>query len=354
MTDTVTSISGDSELDLHVVILFKQNIVFWSINIHAMMNEVDQGDANPKVKKDIDPTVDFMAGTIAGIAGLTIAHPFDTVKVRLQNPSTRARYRSTMHVFSTIIREERFRGLYKGIASPMVSCAPLNGLVFASYRFFMRMQLDHPDAEPTLAQIGLAGFGSGLTASFITTPIELIKIRQQNIVDRQSSTREVAFSIFRKAGIRGLYRGLIPTGLRDLGFGAYFATYEGTCRYFTRKQNTASYTETHTVDHSSLLSEVENEAGHLSWSVLLLAGALAGINGWLPTFAFDVIKTRVQSVDRHDRSSPYRTTISTIINSYRAEGLSVFFRGLAPTLIRAVPVNMATFGVFEGVVHLLS
>ena len=89
---TVTSISGDSELDLHVVILFKQNIVFWSINIHAMMNEVDQGDANPKVKseeitfhshlytpnpnsdannaipEDIDPTVAFMDGTIAGMS----------------------------------------------------------------------------------------------------------------------------------------------------------------------------------------------------------------------------------------------------------------------------------------------
>ncbi|PAV19818.1 mitochondrial carrier [Pyrrhoderma noxium] len=319
-----------------------------------MKLEHEQIDERPKPKKDIDPTVDFIAGTVAGIAGLVIAYPFDTVKVRLQNPETRSRYKSAINAFSTIVHEERFKGLYKGIASPMISCAPLNGLVFASYRFFMRVQLDHPDAEPTLAQIGLAGFGSGLTASFITTPIELIKIRQQNIIDRQASTREVALDIFRRTGVRGLYRGLVPTGLRDLGYGAYFATYEGTCRYFSRRQPASTSIEPHNVDHSSLLSEVENEAEKLSWPVLLLAGALAGINGWLPTFAFDVIKTRVQSVDRHDQGSPYRTTISTAVNSYRAEGLGVFFRGLAPTLIRAVPVNMATFGVFEGVVHLLS
>lgn len=32
--------------------------------------------------------------------------------------------------------------------------------------------------------------------------------------------------------------------------------------------------------------------------------------------------------------NPYRTTLSTIINSYRAEGISVFYKGLSPTLIR--------------------
>lgn len=41
------------------------------------------------------------------------------------------------------------------------------------------------------------------------------------------------------------------------------------------------------------------DGGSLSWPALLAAGAFAGINGWLATFAFDVVKTRVQSVDRY-------------------------------------------------------
>ncbi|KAH8104278.1 carnitine/acyl carnitine carrier [Phellopilus nigrolimitatus] len=333
------------------------------------------GDNAQKSKqKSIDPTVDFVAGTIAGIAGLAIAYPFDTVKVRFQSPQTSDKYRSTLHAFSTIVREERFRGLYKGITSPMLSCAPLNGLVFTSYRFFMRLQLKSADDEPTIAQIGLAGVGSGIVASLIACPIELIKIRQQNIIDRQPTARDVALDIFRRNGIRGLYRGLPATALRDVGYGVYFATYEATCRYFSRHPPPSSESpldcssdgKQH-ADHSSLLSEVESEAGALSWPVLLFAGALAGVNGWFTTFMFDVVKTRMQSVDRRPgspelhaasrggRSShPYRTTLSTIVHSYRTEGMSVFFRGLSPTLIRAIPVNMATFGVFEGVVHLLS
>ncbi|KAL5513443.1 hypothetical protein ACEPAH_3842 [Sanghuangporus vaninii] len=314
------------------------------------------GDNVGKAKRELDPKMDFIAGTVAGVAGLTIAHPFDTVKVRLQNPEVSSKYRSTFHAFSTVIREERFRGLYKGIASPMLSCAPLNGLVFASYHSFMRMQLKHPDHEPTIQQIGLAGVGTGIVSSSITCPIELIKIRQQNIVDRQPSAREVALDIIRKNGIRGLYRGIVPTALRDFGYGAYFATYEAACRYFSRGR--PQIDPPHPTVPSSLLDEAEKDMVTLSWPALLFSGALAGVTGWIATFPFDVVKTRVQSVDRSsekDRAShPYRNTLSTIINSYRSEGVACFFRGLTPTIIRAIPVNMATFGIFELMVNLLS
>jgi hypothetical protein len=43
-----------------------------------------------------------------------------------------------------------------------VSCAPMNGLVFASYRGLMRLQLPHKDAVPTLTQVFLAGAGTGV------------------------------------------------------------------------------------------------------------------------------------------------------------------------------------------------
>ena len=42
------------------------------------------------------------------------------VKYRFQNPSPTARYHSTFHALTTITREERLHGLYKGISSPLV------------------------------------------------------------------------------------------------------------------------------------------------------------------------------------------------------------------------------------------
>jgi len=212
----------------------------------------------------------------------------------------------------------------------------------------MKVQLDNPNSIPTITQIALAGAGSGIVSSIITTPTELIKIRQQCLLTRTSASR-VAFQIFRENGIAGLYRGIVVTALRDCGYGAYFAAYEATCRYFS----TASTQP--------------------SWPALLLAGGIAGIAGWLVTFPLDVVKTRMQgsqptpnilststpllsqeSIVLADRVNPYRTMLSTAIHSYRTEGIGVFFRGLSPTLIRAVPVNMVTFATFEAVVHVFS
>ena len=45
------------------------------------------------------------------------------MKVRFQTPNIRAKYKSTFHALATIVKEESFIGLYKGIVSPLVSIA---------------------------------------------------------------------------------------------------------------------------------------------------------------------------------------------------------------------------------------
>ena len=116
--------------------------------------------------------------------------------------------------------------------------------MFSSYGFFINVQDPGHRREPTIGQIGLAGAGAGIVASFvpslifarfanlntpllvslITCPVELIKIRQQSMVSARPSAREIALHIFRTRGIRGLYRGITATALRDCGYGTYFAT----------------------------------------------------------------------------------------------------------------------------------
>lgn len=44
--------------------------------------------------------------------------------MRFQNPHLASNYRSTIHAFLTIVREERIRGLYRGIAAPLVRPNP--------------------------------------------------------------------------------------------------------------------------------------------------------------------------------------------------------------------------------------
>ncbi|KAF7370928.1 hypothetical protein MSAN_00726700 [Mycena sanguinolenta] len=293
---------------------------------------------------DLNPAVDFLAGTLSGIAGLFAGYPCDTgfaVKVRLQTPELAGHYRGSIaRAIATIVKEETVFGLYKGITSPLLTFALMNGLVFSSYKFFLGIQ-GTLIADASLTQITFAGVGSGIVSAIVTAPTDLIKIRQQQCIGT-STARGVALGIIRTRGVAGLYRGTGTTMLRDSGYGAYFASYEATLR--------------------ALAAPGEKRGG---WQVLV-AGGVAGIVGWLVTFPLDVVKTRVQGTgpgallnsgtsqlvgEVAPIVNPYRTTWSTIVNSYRAEGIPAFYRGLAPTLIRALPVNMVTFGVFELVVN---
>lgn len=123
----------------------------------------------------------------------------------------------------------------------------------------------------------------------MTTPTELIKIRQQSLLV-PSSTYEVILDILRKNGIRGLYRGMTATALRDLGYGSYFfavhfyvslsmsislreSQYEATSRYFTPVPDSPL----HPSEIQILLSQVDGQVRTPSWTAMLLAGGVAGI-----------------------------------------------------------------------------
>ena len=78
----------------------------------------------------------------------------------------------------------------------------------------------------------------------------------------------------RAHGLRGIYRGLPVTVIRETpSYGAYFAAYDALCTWLTPAG-------THKSD--------------LSWPRLLLAGGIGGMIGWLSTYPFDVIKTKMQ------------------------------------------------------------
>lgn len=114
--------------------------------------------------------------------------------------------------------------------------------------------------------------------NLVTICLIQVKIRLQN----QTGIPEPIYKgpidclrqIFRNQGIRGLYKGLPTTLIRETpSYGAYFASYELMSRMFIHKD-----TDT---DEPSI--------------AILMAGGFAGVIGWLSTYPIDVIKTRLQS-----------------------------------------------------------
>lgn len=278
--------------------------------------------------------MNVVSGTVSGVAGVLAGHPFDTVKVRLQSQphSSTPPYRSTLHCFLSIVRGEGVRGLFKGVSSPLVGVTAINTLLFGVYGFFLDCQVGS-GASPTLAQIFMAGAGSGLVNSLISGPVELAKIQMQNQREHgQGSFRSPLHClrlVYRATGLRGVYRGLVATIWRETpSYGVYFACFE-----WLRRQG-----------------ETPQNGGHLENGKLMLAGGLSGIAGWMSTYPMDVIKTRIQAqslVPGYPTDTP---ACKGIVDGWgrivKSEGLAGLFRGTTATVVRAFPTNAVIFTTY--------
>ncbi|XP_028809032.1 mitochondrial basic amino acids transporter-like isoform X3 [Denticeps clupeoides] len=268
--------------------------------------------------------MDFVAGCVGGAAGVLVGHPFDTVKVRLQVQSAqKPLYRGTFHCFQSIIRQESAFGLYKGIGSPMMGLTFINAIVFGVQGNTMRYL-----GKDTPTNQFLAGAAAGAIQSVICCPMELAKTRMQMQGTGEKKSRHKVYKnsldclarIYRREGLAGVNRGMVSTLVRETpGFGVYFLAY----------------------DLLTAALGCEPEDPYMI-PKLLCAGGMSGIASWLSTYPVDVIKSRLQA-DGAGGAYRYGGIADCVRQSVRQEGWRVFTRGLTSTLLRAFPVNAATF-----------
>lgn len=75
-------------------------------------------------------------------------------------------------------------------------------------------------------------------------------------------------------------------------------------------------------------------------------GGLAGEMLWLSSYPFDVVKSRMQC-DGFGMSQRYSGMRDCFAQVFRESGVGGFWKGIGPTLLRAMPVSAGTFVVVE-------
>lgn len=73
-------------------------------------------------------------------------------------------------------------------------------------------------------------------------------------------------------------------------------------------------------------------------------GGLAGEVLWLGSYPLDVVKSKMQS-DGFGAQQKYAGMVDCFKKTFAAEGLGGFWKGIGPTLLRAMPVSAGTFVV---------
>lgn len=272
---------------------------------------------------------EFVAGGFGGTAGIISGYPLDTLRIRQQSGGQNG---SAFNILRQMLSKEGFCSLYRGMGAPLASVTFQNAVVFQTYAVLSRAfdPSDSAKDPPSYKSVALGGMGTGGLQSLLLSPVELIKIRLQlqntnQSKDSGTSPVKVAKNIWRKEGLRGIYRGLGITIMRDIpSHGFYFWTYE----YMREKLHPGC-----------------RKSGQESLNTMLVSGGLAGVASWVCSYPFDVVKTRLQA--QTPSSIKYKGVYDCITKSVREEGYPVLWRGLGTAVARAFVVNGAVFAAYE-------
>ncbi|CAM9679947.1 unnamed protein product [Ectocarpus sp. 4 AP-2014] len=309
-------------------------------NSELRLRETKEATSTPA--RRVPTTLEHLvAGTVGGVSGALVSYPLDTVRVRMQ---TCGKSLGVARTASMLLQEAGVAGFYRGVLSPMVGTGIIKAAVFGGYglcQALVRRGTKKDNEELHLVDLGVAAMGSGLVGSFVVTPVERIKVVMQAALSSAPSSPSslaaragggyanawgCARGLVAENGLRGgLYAGLGPTLLREVpGYAFYFATYEACKRVLLGKG-----------------SGEDSSRGPVLLKTAV-SGALAGIAAWLPTYPADVVKSRMQSAGASGAGM-----ISTASVMWKTEGLAPFYRGLSPTIVRAMVNHAATFLVYE-------
>ncbi|XP_046890574.1 mitochondrial glutamate carrier 1 [Hypomesus transpacificus] len=274
--------------------------------------------------KQISLPAKLINGGIAGLIGVTCVFPIDLAKTRLQNQQNGSRlYTSMSDCLIKTIRSEGYFGMYRGAAVNLTLVTPEKAIKLAANDFF-RQHFSKDGQKLTLLKEMLAGCGAGTCQVVVTTPMEMLKIQLQDAgriaaqrklmpetipagtVEAKSPTAmQLTRELLKSKGIAGLYKGLGATLLRDVPFSIiYFPL-------FANLNNLGK----------------RGAEGPAPFYVSFISGCLAGSTAAVAVNPVDVIKTRLQSLNRGSTEEAYSGVSDCISKILKNEGPSAFLKG---------------------------
>ena len=211
---------------------------------------------------------------------------------------------------------------------------------FEQYREWMGPSAQQHGIAPGMVTF-TAGLASGLTeAILVVTPAEVCKIRMQSqfhsMMDpsqlhkrKYTNVIQTAFLIVKEEGLGALYKGVIPTMLRQgCNQAVNFTAYNYIKKEVMARQGTDRLD---------------------SWQSLLIGGFSGGM-GPLVNNPLDVVKTRLQKqVIAPGKTPKYTGLGQACVRIGREEGVLALWKGITPRLLRIMPGQAITFMTYEAV-----
>ncbi|XP_050944879.1 folate transporter 1, chloroplastic isoform X3 [Cucumis melo] len=186
-------------------------------------------------KKDLSPSLHLASAAEAGALVCFCTNPVWLVKTRmqLQSPLHQAQpYSGLYDAFRTILREEGFAALYKGIVPGLMLQVSHGAIQFTVYEELRKIiansrskgtRVDAQSSGELLnsGDYAVLGGTSKIAAMLLTYPFQVIRARLQQRpghdgIPRYMDSFHVLKETARFEGIRGFYRGITPNLLKNV------------------------------------------------------------------------------------------------------------------------------------------
>ncbi|XP_045125296.1 solute carrier family 25 member 40-like isoform X2 [Portunus trituberculatus] len=231
----------------------------------------------------------------------------------------------TLDAFVKISRQEGVQSLWSGLSPTLVVAVPNTVIYFTTYeqlRSLFHHVLLPEQSEPSSLIGGMAGGLARVWSVTVVSPFELVRTKMQAA---QMTYRELAVVLRNQvssSGVRSLWRGWVPTVLRDVPFSVlYWLSYEK--QKIIMNQQCPSFQFT------------------------LVAGAVSGGIAGTLTLPLDVIKTHRQIEIEVERARSSRSTWGMLEYIYQQQGVRGLFSGLVPRLAKVMPACAIMISTYE-------
>ncbi|WOL19510.1 peroxisomal nicotinamide adenine dinucleotide carrier-like [Canna indica] len=294
-------------------------------------------------------------------------------------PTTSHSAGGTVYQMLQLIRTEGWGGLYSGLKPSLVGTAASQGIYYYFYQVLKNK------AEAVAAARKKRGLGDGTVGMFswlvvaaiagslnvlLTNPIWVLVTRMQThtqaerkimearkeailrespgianvehdlvkldlMKPRPYGTFHAVREVYHEAGVRGFWKGLIPTLIMVCNPSIQFMIYETSLKHLRSKRSRTK----------------PGEKNVTALEVFFL-GALAKLGATVATYPLLVVKSRLQAKQEigNNVMLRYTGTLDAIVKMIRYEGLHGFYKGMGTKIVQSVFAASVLFMVKEELV----
>lgn len=331
-----------------------------------------------------------VAGAGAGIIAQILTYPLQTVNTRQQTeriakskPKPPTAAAGTLLQILHVLQTEGWGGLYSGLKPSLFGTAASQGIYYYFYQLFknkaetiavVRKHKGRGDGTLGIFSWLVVAALAGSLNVLLTNPIWVLVTRMQTHtqaerkimeskkeallkeasengligstlqekLDELESTKphpygtiHAAREVYTEAGIRGFWKGIIPTLIMVCNPSIQFMIYETSLKRLKEKRSANK----HGLKNVSALE-------------VFLLGALAKLGATVTTYPLLVVKSRLQAKQEigGNISLRYSGTVDAIVKMMKYEGLPGFYKGMSTKIVQSVFAASVLFMFKEEIV----